>query len=217
MKTTFSIAAVCGFVGVLAAAHYVPWVAHVRLPSQTTVVANGGRAEQFVIRLPADRIAGGGSKVAGMRAELQPGAMPLPPEVVAQPMLMEHFKVRNSAGTVIGIAARHWSEDSRGIGTAWSVLIPSRGALLLTAPGETGAALDAALKKAGYSAGNAWSGELKLQLAPEGDDGGVVAGGTEEFGGLDGRYSEVWTVTGIGENGELRGTIELNTVTRRGS
>ena len=217
MKATFSIAAVCGFVGVLAAAHYVPWVAHARLPSQTTVVANGGRAEQFVIRLPADRIAGGGSTAAGLRAGLQPGTMQLPPEVMAKPMLMEHFKVRDSAGNVIGIAARHWSADTRGVGTAWSVLIPSRGALLLTAPGETGAALDAALKKAGYNAGSAWSGELKLELAPDGDDGGVVAGGTEEFAGLGGRYSEVWTVTGIGENGELRGTIELNTITRRGS
>ena len=77
--------------------------------------------------------------------------------------------------------------------------------------------LDAALKKAGYNAGSVWSGELKLELASDGDDGGVVAGGTEEFAGLGGRYSEVWTVTGIGEKGELRGTIELNTITRRGS
>jgi hypothetical protein len=217
MKATFSIAAVCGFVVVLAAAHYVPWVAHVRLPSQTKVVANGGRAEQFVIRLPADRIGGGGSKAAGLRASLQPGTMQLPPEVVAQPMLMEHFKVRDSAGNIIGIAARHWSADSRGVGTAWSVLIPSRGAMLLTAPGETSAALDVALKQAGYDGGNNWNGELKLELAQDGDDGGVVAGGTEEFAGLDGRYSEVWTVTGIGENGELRGTIELNTITQKGS
>jgi hypothetical protein len=217
MKATFSIAAVCGFVGVLAAAHYVPWVAHARLPSQTKVVANGGRAEQFVIRLPADRIAGGGSTTAGLRAGLEPGVMHLPPEVTTKPMLMEHFKIRDSAGNVIGIAARHWSADSQGVGTAWSVLIPSRGALLLTAPGETGAALDSALKKAGYNAGAAWSGELRLELAAEGEDSGVVAGGTEEFAGLGGRYNEVWTVTGIGENGELRGTIELNTVTRRGS
>jgi hypothetical protein len=217
MKTTFSIAVLCGFAGVLAAAHYVPWVDHVRLPSQTKVVANGGRAEQFVIRLPADRIAAGGSKAAGLRANLPMGAMPLPPEIVARPMLVEHFKVRDSAGNVIGIAARHWSADARGVGTAWSLLIPSRGALLLTAPGEASEALDAALRKAGYNAGAAWNGELKLELAEDRDDGGVVAGGSEEFAGLDGRYSEVWTVTGISETGELRGTIELNTVTRRGS
>ena len=35
---------------------------HARLPSQTHVVANGGRAEQFLIRLPADRIDGDGRR-----------------------------------------------------------------------------------------------------------------------------------------------------------
>jgi hypothetical protein len=217
MKATFSIAVLCGFAGVLAAAHYVPWIDHVRLPSQTKVVANGGRAEQFVIRLPADRIGGGGSKAAGLRASLEPGAMPLPPDIVARPMLMEHFKVRDSAGNVIGLAARHWSADAHGAGTAWSLLIPSRGSLLLTAPGETSAALDAALRSAGYNPGRAWNGDVKVELANDHDDGGLVAGGSEEFQGLDGRYGEVWTVTGISENGELHGTIELNTVTRRGS
>ena len=34
---------------------------------------------------------------------------------------------------------------------------------------------------------------------------------------LDGSYKEVWNLTGVSETGELRGTIELDTVTRRGS
>jgi hypothetical protein len=33
---------------------------------------------------------------------------------------------------------------------------------------------------------------------------------------LDVNYTETWHVTGIGENGEIRGTIELDTVSRRG-
>ncbi len=65
MKATFFLALLLGFAGVLAAGHFVPWGAHVRLPSQTRVVANGGRAEQFLIRLPADRIDAAGAKAAG--------------------------------------------------------------------------------------------------------------------------------------------------------
>jgi len=68
MKATFFLALFLGFVGVLAAGHFVPWGAHVRLPSQTHVIANGGRAEQFVIRLPADRIDAAGAKAVGLRA-----------------------------------------------------------------------------------------------------------------------------------------------------
>jgi hypothetical protein len=216
MKATFALSILVGFGGVLAAGHYVPWFPHVRLPSKTTVVANGGRGEQFLIRLPVDRIAAAGASDAGLRTAAVAGSASLPPDLMAQPLLVEHFKVRDSAGNVIGIAARHWSTDSRGTGTAWSVLIPSRGSLLLTAPGEARGALDTALQKAGYRAGTVWNGDVRVELAREADDSAVVAGGSEEFAGLDGSYSEVWTVTGIADTGEMRGTIELNTVTRRG-
>jgi hypothetical protein len=215
MKAAFLTAILFGFGGVLAAAHYVPWMSHDRLPSQTTVVANGGRAEQFVIRLPVDRLAATGAADAGMRAAPLPDGKPLPADLAGQPMLIEHFKVRDASGNVIGVAARHWSSSGREAGTAWSLLIPSRGSLLLTAPGEGKAALDAALAKAGYSAGKAWNGSVAVTLGR--DDDGVIASGSAEFDGLEGSYSEVWTVTGVSELGELRGTVELNTVTRRGS
>ncbi len=216
MKATFLIAVLLGFVGVLAAGHFVPWFPHVRLPSKTTVVANGGRGEQFIIRLPADRIAATGASSAGLRVPSVAGGASLPPDLTAQPLLVEHFKVRDSSNNVIGIAARHWSTNSSGTGTAWSLLIPSRGAMLLTAPGEARGALDAALQKAGYSAGSVWNGEVQVALAPDDDNGGVVAAGSDEFAGLEGRYTEVWTLTGVTDSGELRGTIELNTITRRG-
>ncbi len=217
MKSTFVAAVLLGFVGVLAAGHFVPWFPHVRLPSKTTVVANGGRGEQFIIRLPADRIAATGTSSAGLRVPNAAGGASLPPDLAAQPLLVEHFKVRDSSNNVIGIAARHWSTDASGTGTAWSLLIPSRGAMLLTAPGEARGALDSALQKAGYSAGSAWNGEVKVALAPDNDNAGVVAAGSDEFSGLEGRYTEVWTLTGVTDVGELRGTIELNTVTRRGT
>jgi len=217
MKSTFLLAVVLGFVGVLAAGHFVPWFPHVRLPSKTTVVANGGREEQFIIRLPADRIAATGAATAGLRAASTAGGASLPPGLTGQPLLVEHFKIRDSANNVIGIAARHWSTDANGTGTAWSLLIPSRGALLLTAPGEARGVLDTALQKAGYSTGTVWNGELKVALSPDEQSAAVVAAGSEEFAGLEGGYTEVWTLTGVTDTGEMRGTIELDTITRRGT
>ena len=52
MKTVFLLGLLAGFGGTLAGAHFAPWLEHARLPSQTSVVANGGRAEQFLIHLP---------------------------------------------------------------------------------------------------------------------------------------------------------------------
>jgi hypothetical protein len=212
MKAAFWLGSILGFVGLLAAAHFVPWVAHARLPSHTSVVANGGRAEQFLIRLPADRIGAAGRAATGLRAG-EESAVSLPPELEAAPLLVEHFKVRDSAGNVIGIAARHWSSDADEAETAWSLLIPSRGALLLTGPGEAEGAIDRAVRNAGHVPGREWSGNVEVRIGGE----GKVAGGSEEFGGLEGRYTEVWQLTGVAEDGALRGTIRLDTVTFSGS
>ena len=220
MRTAFFIAVLLGFSGVLAAAHFVPWMRHARLPSQTEVVATGGRAERFLIRLPVDRIEASGVAASPLRAPAGGPGIALPSELSVKPLLVEHFKVRDAAGNVIGLAARHWNSDGRGAGSAWSVLIPSRGALLLTAPGEGKAALDGALQKAGYHPGSAWSATtampvVNVELTPR--DGGEVTAGSDEFEKLDGSYKEIWKVTGVSETGELRGTIELDTITRRGS
>ena len=216
MKTSLFLGILLGLGLVLGGAHFVPWFDHARLPSQTAVLATGGRAEQFLIRLPADRLAAAGAPAGGLRA-LPAGALALPPELAERSLLVEHFQVSDAAGNVVGIAARHWSTDTRGQGTAWSVLIPSRGALLLTAPGEVRGALDSALQKAGYRAGSAWTGNVAVRLTPPGDRSGALTAGSEEFENLAGDYSEIWTVTGVSDAGELRGTIELNTVTRVGS
>jgi hypothetical protein len=215
MKTAIVIGLICGFAGVLAASHFYPWVAHARLPSQTSVVANGGRAERFLIRLPVDRIASAGGAETGLRGSPTFPNMSLPAELARESLLIEHFKVRDSAGNVIGIAARHWSATPDGPGTAWSLMIPSRGALMLVAPGEPRAALDAALRRAGYRPGSSWDGNVEVELGR--DDAGKVAAGSDEFEGLDGEYSETWNVTGISDTGEVRGTIEIDTVTFRGA
>jgi hypothetical protein len=212
MRTLFLLAMAVGAGGTLAAAHFVPWVSHDRLPSQTSVVANGGRAEQFVIRLPADQIGATDGQTGGLRSVSGQGAMALPAKFAASPLLVEHFKVRDSVGQVVGVAARHWATSEHGPTTVWSVLIPARGSLLLRAPGEASGALDAALQRAGYTPGSAWEGTVEMALA--GSGAGVVAGGSGEFDGLAGTYTETWKVTGIDSDGALRGTIELYTVTR---
>jgi hypothetical protein len=210
MKALFLVSLLMGFGGTLAAAHWAPWVSHQRLPSQTSVVANGGRAEQFVIRLPADRIAATDGKAGGLRSLSPNGPMLLPAKFATEPLLIEHFKVRDSTGQVIGLAARHWANGDHGITSTWSVLIPARGSLLLRAPGEKSGALDAALQRAGYLPGSAWEGSLEVPLA----NGGTVAGGSGDFAALAGSYTETWKVTGVDAAGAMRGTIELYTVTR---
>jgi hypothetical protein len=209
LKILFLLAFVGGFGGTLAGVHFAPWQKHARLPSQTAVVANGGRTEQFLIRLPADRLAATDGAAGGLRAS---GAMALPAQFLAEPLLVEHFKVRDSLGNVIGVAARHWNGGAAAT-TTWSVLIPSRGTLVLSSPGEARGALEAALRAGGYSAGTAWDGQVSVPMVREGE--GTVAAGTGEFSGLAGSYTETWTVAAVDESGKVSATIELGTLTSR--
>lgn len=209
MKLTFLIALLLGFAGVLAAAGGYPWVQHPRLASQTEVVPNGGRAERFLIRLPADRIGGFEGRSDGGALVPRPG--------LAAGVSIEQFKVRNADGRVIGVAARHAGDTGDGTATAWVVSIPSRGTLMLAA--ETAAApLEDALGSAGYAAGSSWEGEVSVDtIAPGGDATPQFSAGTAEFADLEVGFSESWLVTGADANGVLRGTIELATISRRGS
>ncbi|HEU4616997.1 MAG TPA: hypothetical protein VFV10_03110 [Gammaproteobacteria bacterium] len=217
MKALFLLGLLAGFAGVLAGAHFFPWGQAPRLPSATSVVANGGRAERFVIRLPADRLAAEGSSTLGLRAVVHPAGASLPPLGEGQqPVLLEQFKVRDVNGAVIGVAARHWTRTPAGPAAAWLLLLPGRGALMLTAAsGEGPAAVDSALAAAGRKPKQAWSGEVDVVTAD--GDGAKVLSGSEEFDGLTGRYTETWAVTGVGADDELQGTVTLDTVTYRGS
>jgi hypothetical protein len=213
MKIVFLLALLIGFGGTLAGAHFAPGLKqHDRLPSQTAVVANGGRAEEFVIRLPMDRISATDGEAGGLRSKGVDGAMALPAQFVAEPLLVEHFKVRDSAGNVIGVAARHWNGSAESTAT-WSVLIPSRGALVMSGQGEKPGALDAALRSRGYSAGRGWSGDARVSMTQDGR--GVVNAGTGEFEGLIGTYTETWTIAAVDEDGKVSGTIALATVTSK--
>ena len=181
-------------------------------------MANGGRAEQFLVRLPVDTIASFGTREHGVRARPHPAAAVLPADLQDEPLLLEHFKVRDTEGNVIGVAVRHTVSSGEDAATAWAVTIPSRGTLRL-AGSEVTAGLDAALAGGGVVPGEPWEGDLRVTMtAAAADDapGGRVLGGSGEFRGLGGTFSESWLITGIGEQGELRGTIELSTVTHQG-
>jgi hypothetical protein len=209
MRRLFILGILVGFAGLLAAAHFFPWVNHARLSSQTSVIANGGRAEQFVIRLPADRIDtvvldGPSSPAAAFAAALDSRAPAL-----------EHFKIRDRTGNVVGVAARHWALAEDGATTTWALVIPARGAIVLAHPGEPRDAIEAALRSRGHVAGSQWEGELNVALVEDAATTRSVVG-MQEFEGLDVRYTEAWNLTGVDEHGELRGTIELDTLSQRG-
>jgi hypothetical protein len=208
MKAAFMVGLALGLLGTVAAARYYPWVDHPRLASKTTVVQNGGRAERFLIRLPADRLVAAGSQHLGERGAPFPGEIAPPTFADQGPVLAEHFKVRDVDGHVIGLAARHWTMVSGAPVISWSLVVPSRGALLLAGVGEAEGALEAALLRAGSGGGNG----ARLAVASWEDGKSLVVGGSDEFAALTGRYSETWLITGADEHG-MRGSIELATIT----
>jgi len=212
MKIVLVIAVILGFGATLAGGYFVPGIEQPRLPSLTSVVANGGRSEQFVIRLPADRLTATDGEAGGLRAKRGEGAMLLPAKLMAEPVLVEHFKIRDSGGSVVGVAARHWNGNASGATTTWAFLIPSRGAAVFSAPGESRGMLEASLRERGYAAGRAWDGAVELMVTRP-DAPGILAAGTKEFANLSGAYLETWMVAGVSEDGELRGSIMLDTVT----
>jgi hypothetical protein len=215
MKSSFIAGVILGIVVALGLARFFPWVSHPRVASLTTVLHNGGRAENFVIRIPVDRIASSGSADMGLRATAFPAGVELPPELAGESVLVEHFKLRDADGDVIGIAARHASVADSEATTAWALTIPSRGTLRLTGASKPGL-LDRELATAGRSAGSSWSGQLAMNMSTASDRSGRLFGGTSEFEGLVGSYSEDWLVTGVGQAGELRGTIRLHTTAELG-
>lgn len=216
MKVAFFAGFVLGVAAILAVAFYFPWVDDVRIPSRTSVVANGGRAEQFLIRLPADKVSVSSNVVSGPRLQRFPAAVALPEDLGDELVLIEHFKIRDSSGEVIGVAARHTVEADKRIETVWNLVIPGRGAMLLRGD-AVASMLDRLLLDAGLRPGEQWAGDLRIP-SPEAERAvvGELIAGTGEFNGLNGSYAESWQVTGVSTDGDLRGTIQLNTISSLG-
>ena len=210
MKFLVILGFLLGLGGVLTAAGVVPLAVQERVASQTSVANNGGRLETFIIRLPADRIAATGDSASPPFVLDPVTAVAAPAELSAAAFMLEQFKLRNVDGDVIGTAMRHWTEADAASATTWGVSLPGRGTLVWSSDGNSPALLSAAIASAGAQPGAVWQGELRVPLA-DGDDIGRVLTGTEEFAGSAGVVAEIWDVTGVGSNGELRGTISLQT------
>ena len=209
MKAAFLLGFLLGLGGLLGAAAY-PWIDHERVPSRTNVVANGGRTESFVIRLPLDRILVRGELAAGLR---HPGTKPNGPVLAGGPVLAEHFKFRNAAGEVIGVASRHVVEANGRHQASWVLNFPSRGAAWFSGAADPDAP-QRALQAAGYTEGETFGGDLRLEFGDGDEDrSGELVAGRQEFANLAGQYLESWQITGVSAEGELRGTIRLDTVT----
>ncbi len=203
MKATFLIGLLVGLLGVFAGAYYAPWGQHARLPSLTSVQANGGRVERFLVRLPADRIAGHGDGLDRLPLSAGAGAA----------LAVDHYKLRDVDGSVIGVAARHTTSTAEGAVAVWSVVIPSRGGFVLTGASQEAAVLGS-LQRSGYRPGSAWTGDV--QAGADRESGRLVSG-SEEFETLRGTYTESWHLTGVDEAGVPRGTVELTMVTFLGA
>lgn len=213
MRSFFLSGIILGLVVAVGAARFYPWVDHPRAASRTIVLHNGGRVENFMIRFPVDRIASTGTADMGLRARNFPVGVEFPEALVNESILVEHFKLRDVQGDVIGLAVRHSSVTGGEAATAWALTIPSRGTMHLMGAADPGI-LDRELAAAGRIAGVAWSGALDLSIGSEEAGSGRIIGGSQEFAGLGGTYAESWAISGVSQAGDLRGTIELHTIAR---
>lgn len=215
MKSLFVAGIFLGLITAVGAARFYPWVDHPRPASRTVVLHNGGRLEDFLIRYPADRITSVGTAEMGLRAKAYPKGVELPVEMASEGVLVEHFKLRDDQGDVIGVAARHTSIIEDEATTIWALTIPSRGTMHLLGVAEPGT-LERELATAGWIYGQAWSGGIDLSMGFEQAGSNRIIGGSHEFADLVGTYAENWLISGVSRAGDLRGTITLQTIAQSG-
>lgn len=215
MKAAIITGVVLGLSGVIGLVGFYPWVDHPRPISRTEVLPNGGRSENFMIRLPADRIAVAADRVfAGPRGQQFPEDLLSTASLESGGLAAEHFKLRDGAGEVVGLAVRHVTALAAGEQAAWSLLLPSRGVLWLAGE-EDRDLITRTLEAQGYRPN---SGAFATDVRVEATGGsGQIFGGSREFEDLVGTYEEEWRLTGVTDTGALRGTVVLRTVTRKGS
>jgi hypothetical protein len=179
----------------LVAANFYPFADTPRLRSGATVVANGGRAEAFFVRLPEDRL---GAPRSAATAEFPRAAFAAAGE---DKIVAELFRIRDVDGRVIGLASRLDGKvagrEGRPFQVAdWMVVIPSRGALFMSRgslPADASQAIS--------------SGRMGLDPKTS----GIVVKGTAEFAGLTGFYAERTDVEKIDDAGVIHGVLTLDT------
>lgn len=195
MKRLLQLGFLLGLAGTFALAWFAPVFEYTRYRSATSVVANGGRVEQFLVHLPVDRI----ESPTGAGASANAGAR------------MQHYKLRDADGNVIGIAARHELQAGDSVQTAWLLAIPSRGSIALAANGPGEGAIESAIAARGITAGQT----IEQPLSIDSNQPARSVSATGEFSEIDFELVETWVVTGLDDNGGIRGTLRLNTIGRR--
>jgi len=176
------------------------------------VIANGGRSEQFLIRLPSDLIQAGpvAPRHAATGAAHAADGTPADTAGTAVPgVLVEHFKLRDVNGNVLGVAARHFGESEGS--AAWVLAIPSRGTLVAVGRGASPRVVETALAERGWRPGTDLATEFGLELTPA----AVSVAATGEFEGIDFNVTESRSIAGVDSDGAVRGTITLGTVGTR--
>ncbi len=208
MKKTFLLGLLLGIGGAVWLAGWYPFVDPVRFASEAGVARNGGRTESFHIRIPEDRLLG--AVAAGGAAQAVPAALLLPDALGDGSA--EIYKLRNASGKVIGLASRVRRGGDAAY-TDWTLMLPARGALFLTAAGPETSPY--ALAGAAAGAQSPAPSPTPLPAAsPLFSILGDVAGGSREFAGFVGSFSEEWNVSGEDADGRLIGNIEIMTLTQ---
>ncbi|WP_405224627.1 hypothetical protein [Lentisalinibacter sediminis] len=205
MKKTFLLGLLLGIGGAVWLAGWYPFVDPVRFASDSGVARNGGRTESFHVQIPEDRVLG--VAALGSAAPSVPAGLSLP--AAAGDGAVEIYKLRNASGKVIGLASR--IGGGAGDYIDWTLMLPARGALFLTAAGPE--VSPHALTLAGAAADPAAQSSMLPMFEMLGD----VAGGSGEFAGIAGSFSEEWNLSGRDAEGRLVGDIEIMTLTQIGT
>jgi len=124
---------------------------------------------------------------------------------------LRHYKLRDAEGNVIGVAARHELTIGDTAEAAWLLAIPSRGTIALAASLPAAGGIESAVAALGIADGETIDQPLSIDIATPARS--VTA--TGEFAGIDFELLETWVVTGVDENGGIRGSLRLNTIGRQ--
>lgn len=233
MKRLFVIAFVAGLLAVALAATLWPLPQHLRFRAITSVPADGGRQEEFVIHWPEDRIARPAEKESGLPAVAAVGAAVLE-DSAGRRVSAELFRLRDTEDNVIGVAARLAGTggaiaDAGRSATNWLLVIPSRGALFLAQSDVQDTTVRQGLAEGNVMLAPAqsaafWTDRPRVLItapAPEGNGPGTIGPattgkvlrGTSEFAGLSGSFTETWALEEVNADGSTCGRIQLSTIT----
>ncbi len=215
MKRLLQLGFLLGFGLTAAAAWLLPGLGYDRQPSLTTMVANGGRTEEFLIHLPHDRLqppnVAAGGNAAGAVSFTEAGNDAGDDETTDAATSIEHFKLRDGNGNVIGVAARHATSVTGREAVAWLLSVPSRGSIAFGGYAAPGPGPEAIAAGAGGASLPAPGNEAVSRRA----EGLASVHSTGEFERVDINLDETWVLAGLDEDGAVQGTIMLDTVSRR--